>query len=93
VIKEIPADLKEVAEHWRHQMIEAAAEFDDELMEAYIHNQPITEVMIGRAIRKGTVEGKLHPVLVGAAHCGTSAFAVCWMRLWTICPRRWICRR
>ena len=67
VIKEIPPELKDAAEHWRHHMIEAAAEFDDELMETYIHNEPITEEMICRAIRKGTVEGKLHPVLVGAA--------------------------
>jgi len=67
VVKEIPAELMDAAEHWRHDMIEAAAEFDEELMDAYIHDGQITEEMIRRAIRKGTVEGRLHPVLVGSA--------------------------
>jgi len=67
VEKEIPAEMKDAVEHWRHDMIEAAAEFDEALMEAYIHNDPIDEAMIIGAIRKGTVAGKLHPVLMGAA--------------------------
>ena len=38
---DIPAELVDQAEHWRHDMIEAAAEFDDDLMEAYVHDEPI----------------------------------------------------
>lgn len=63
----IPADLMDNALHYRSKMIEAAAEFDDEMMELYISDQPIAEDVIYRAIRKGTVANKLHPVLVGSA--------------------------
>lgn len=66
-VEEIPDDLKDLAEHWRHDMIEAAAEFDEELMDAYIHDGDISEELIRQGIRKGTVAGKLHPVLVGSA--------------------------
>ena len=59
--------MLDLVEHWRHDMIEAAAEFDEALMDAYIHDGDITEEMIRKAIRKGTVAGKLHPVLVGSA--------------------------
>ena len=64
---EIPAELVDEAEHYRHAMIEAAAEFDDELMEAYINDEDIDNGMIVRAIRKGTLDRKLHPVFVGSA--------------------------
>ncbi len=65
--KDIPSDLQAVAQKWRHDMIEAAAEFDEALMEAYIQDQPASEEAIRRGLRKGTVSGKIHPVLVGAA--------------------------
>ncbi|MCI0498778.1 MAG: elongation factor G [Planctomycetales bacterium] len=63
----IPAMLQEKAEQGRHAMIEAAAEFDDALMHAYINDKPITTELIVAGLRKGTLAGKLHPVLVGAA--------------------------
>ena len=59
--------MKDLVEHWRHDLIEAAAEFDEALMDAYIHDGQVTEEMIHTGIRKGTVSGKLHPVLVGSA--------------------------
>ncbi len=65
--EDIPAELKEAAEHHRHAMIEAAAEFDEELMEQYINDKLISEEMIRRALRKGTVANKLNPVLLGSA--------------------------
>lgn len=65
--KAIPESLVETAEHWRHEMIEAAAEFDESLMEAYIHNQPIRNDAIVSALRKGTLIGKIYPLFVGAA--------------------------
>ena len=63
----IPAEMGDEAEKYRHEMIEAAAEFDEELMEAYIHDETISKAMIVRAIRKGTVSQKLHPLFVGSA--------------------------
>ena len=64
---EIPDNLRSQAEHWRHEMIEAAAEFDEELMNRYIHDDDISNEMVMRAIRKGTIVNKLHPVFVGSA--------------------------
>ncbi|MHC4312523.1 MAG: elongation factor G, partial [Planctomycetota bacterium] len=64
---EIPTELKQTAERLRSQMIELAAEEDDELMDTYIHDKPIDSTMINRAIRKATLNGKLHPVFVGSA--------------------------
>ena len=65
--KDIPAELVEKAQIARHDMIELAAEFDDELMELYIHDEPVGVDIINRAVRKGTLECKLNPVLLGAA--------------------------
>ncbi|MHC4644622.1 MAG: elongation factor G [Planctomycetota bacterium] len=64
---EIPAELRQTAEAQRHQMLELAAEFDEQLMDAYVHDRAITVEMINTAIRKGTLSGKLNPVFVGSA--------------------------
>jgi elongation factor G len=64
---EIPAALVDEAERWRHDMIEAAAEFDDDLMAAYVHDEPIDAEKVMAAIRKGTLSSKIHPVYVGSA--------------------------
>lgn len=65
--REIPEDMKADAEKWRHDMLEHLAEFDEQLMEKYVHNEPVEEELIHKAIRKGTIAGKLHPVFVGSA--------------------------
>ena len=64
---DIPADLREMAEDYHNQMVEAAAEADDALMEKYLEGEELTiqEIMYG--LRKATIEGKMTPVL-----CGTS---------------------
>jgi elongation factor G len=64
---EIPAEYEEKAGKYRAGMIERVAEYDEELMDAFIHDQPVREPAIRRALRKGTLEGKLHPVFVGSA--------------------------
>jgi len=64
---EIPSELKQTAQQQRNQMIELAAEHDEELMDIYVHDKPINVEMIDRAIRKGTLSNKLHPVFVGSA--------------------------
>ncbi|MBN1804500.1 MAG: elongation factor G [Sedimentisphaerales bacterium] len=64
---DISSELKEIAQQHRNQMIELAAEYDDELMDNYIHDKPVDVAMIKRAIRKGTLSNKLHPVFVGSA--------------------------
>jgi elongation factor G len=64
---EIPRDLEKKAAEARHQMLEAIAEYDDELLHAYLDGKPTTTEMIKRAIRKGTLGGKVVPVLGGTA--------------------------
>lgn len=64
--EEIPAELQSKAEELREKLIEAAAEADDELMEKYLEEEPLSEEEIGAALRKGTLEGKIVPVLCGA---------------------------
>jgi len=64
---EIPTEFQQTVKQLRNQMIELAAEADDELMDTYIHDKPIDSTVINRAIRKATLSGKLHPVFVGSA--------------------------
>ncbi len=64
---EIPSELKQTAQQQRHQMIELAAEYDNELMDSYVHDKPVDIKIITRAIRTGTLSNKLHPVFVGSA--------------------------
>ncbi|HUU18620.1 MAG TPA: elongation factor G [Sedimentisphaerales bacterium] len=64
---EIPSELKQTAQQQRHQMIELAAEYDNELMDSYVHDKPADVNIITRAIRTGILSNKLHPVFVGSA--------------------------
>jgi len=64
---EIPEELKAVAEQKREELIDAIAEFDDELMETYLEGGEVTVEMMKRAIRKGTLEVKFFPVMCGTA--------------------------
>ncbi len=64
---EIPAELAEAAAEARTALIEAAVEFDDAAMEAYLEGQEPDEETLRRCIRKGTVDGALVPVLCGSA--------------------------
>lgn len=64
---EIPADIKDDVEYYRDELINAVAEFDDDLMMAYLDGEEITEEMLKKAIRKGTLAVKFFPVLCGTA--------------------------
>src|SRR3982750_329566 len=65
---EIPAELAEQAQEYPHQLIDSIAEFDDELTETYLlDEESVTPEMIRRALRKGTLENKITPVLLGSA--------------------------
>ena len=64
---EIPADLKDIAEEKHNDLIEAVAEYDDELMNTYLDGGEVTVDMIKRAIRRGTLDVKLFPVMCGTA--------------------------
>ncbi len=64
---EIPSDLRHSAEEARKRIIELAAEYDEGLLDAYVHNKPIDVEMIKKAIRAATLASELHPVFVGSA--------------------------
>ena len=64
---EIPADLKDIALEKHNDLIEAVAEYDDELMNTYLDGGEVTVDMIKRAIRRGTLDVKFFPVMCGTA--------------------------
>ncbi len=64
---EIPEDLKSIAEEKRNELLEAIAEFDDDLMVKYLDGEEISVDMIKKAIRKGVLSVEFFPVLCGTA--------------------------
>ena len=64
---EIPAELKDIAESKRAELIEAIAEFDDDLMEKYLEGEEISVEQIKKAIRTGVLAVKFFPVMCGTA--------------------------
>ena len=66
-VEEIPEDMRAEAEEYRTQLLEAVADFDDEIMEMYLEGEEIPTEMIKAAIRKATTQVKFVPIV-----CGTS---------------------
>lgn len=64
---EIPADMKEMAELYHHELIDQATHFDDHLLEKVLNDQKPTEDEIRKAIRKGVVSRQCAAVFCGAA--------------------------
>ncbi|PSR19376.1 elongation factor G [filamentous cyanobacterium CCP3] len=64
---EIPSDILGVAEDYRAQLVEAVSETDDALMEKYFEGQPLSSDEIMTALRRGTIQGTIVPVLCGSA--------------------------
>ncbi len=68
IVSEIPEDLRDEVKRYREQLIDAVAEYDEELTNHYIDNPSnIDNNLIRRAIRKGTIQMKIVPVLMGTA--------------------------
>jgi elongation factor G len=66
-VEEIPADLVDKAEEFRAALIEAAADFDEEIMEAFLAEEEIPADKLKEAIRKATLSTKITPVLAGSS--------------------------
>ena len=64
---DIPADLVATAEEWRQNMIEAAAEANEELMDKYLGGEELSEEEIIGALRARTLAGEIQPMLCGSA--------------------------
>ncbi|MBW2055168.1 MAG: elongation factor G, partial [Deltaproteobacteria bacterium] len=67
-IKNIPQDLLEEALHRREDLIDAASIFSDQLTEAVLEEQEVTQDMILSAVRTGTLTRRLTPVFMGSAY-------------------------
>ena len=63
----VPEDLVDLVAEKRIDLIEAIADFDDELMEKYLEGEEVSIELIKKAIRKGTLDAKFFPVMVGSA--------------------------
>ena len=68
-VEDIPADLVDEAEEWRDKLLEAAADYDDNVMEKYMEDpSTITEAEILAAIRKGCIAMECCPMLLGSSY-------------------------
>ena len=68
-VEDIPADLQAECDEWRNKLLEAAAEYDEALMEKYFDDPTsITEAEIIAAIRKGTISLACTPMLLGSSY-------------------------
>ena len=63
----IPADLVELANEWRGNLLESVADSDDVLMEKYLEGEELTEDEVKSGLRKGTLSGKIVPMVCGSA--------------------------
>jgi elongation factor G len=66
-VQEIPADMVEKVEEYRHHLIERVAEADDSLMEKYLEGAELTTEEIVAGIRALTISSEVYPVLCGSA--------------------------
>nr|VFJ58663.1 MAG: translation elongation factor 2 (EF-2/EF-G) [Candidatus Kentron sp. DK] len=64
---DIPSDLREESEHWHSEMIEAAAEANDELMDKYLEGGTLSVEEIRRGLRERTLRSEIFPALCGSA--------------------------
>jgi elongation factor G len=65
--EEVPAELAEVAGARRHDLIDTVSTYDDTVMERYVEGEEVTAADLRRAIRRGTLENLVVPVLCGSA--------------------------
>ena len=66
-VREIPADLQELAKEWREKMVEAAAEADEAIMNKYLEGGDLSEEEIKKSLRKRTIANEIVPMLCGSA--------------------------
>lgn len=64
---DIPADMTDLVNDWRSQLLESVADSDDVLMEKYLEGEELTEEEVRVGLRKGTLNGKIVPMTCGSA--------------------------
>ncbi len=66
-VEEIPADMMDKAQEYRTKLLDAVSDIDEEIMMLVLDEQPVPEDMIRKALRQGTIDNLIVPVV-----CGTS---------------------
>ncbi|WP_419854769.1 elongation factor G [Candidatus Poriferisodalis sp.] len=66
-IVDIPADLADQASEYRSKLLERLADVDEDIMLAYLEGEEVDADTIRRAVRQGTLDGQIVPVLTGSA--------------------------
>ncbi len=64
---DVPDDMLERANKYREKLLEAVAEFDDHLLEQFLHDQPLKPTEVMAAVRKATIASKMVPVICGSS--------------------------
>ncbi len=64
---DVPEDMKEKVEHYRHKLVEAICEQDDAMLERYLAGNEPTIPELKKVLRKAVIDNKLIPVLCGSA--------------------------
>jgi elongation factor G len=64
---DVPAEMTEEVERWRHELVDVVSQFDENVLEKYVADEPITGEDLQRALRAATVSGQVVPVLCGSA--------------------------
>jgi len=65
--EDIPADMVEAADHWRHQLVDVLSNTDDTIMEKYLGDEDITADDLRKALRRATIANEVVPVICGTA--------------------------
>jgi elongation factor G len=80
--RDIPEDMRELADRYRHDLIEALADHDEAIMEAYVAEEFVAADDIRKALRRATISGEITPVLCGSAFKNKAVQplldAICW---------------
>lgn len=66
-IEDVPADMKDEVDEYRHKLVELIAETDEELMNKYFEGTELTEAELKSALRKAVIKVELFPILAGSA--------------------------
>jgi elongation factor G len=66
-VTDIPADMAEEAEQWRHELVDVLSNHDDTVMEKYVGEEEITADDLRKALRNATIANEVVPVLCGSA--------------------------
>ena len=65
--RDVPAEMAKPVQEWRGKLFERLAEADDEIMNAFVHNQKVPIETLRAALRRATVANKIVPVLCGSS--------------------------